>query len=181
MGIEKNEIIELNDDQFLEAIKEAGLEKSLNNYTQKIGDKRTSEGIETFKKNQEKKDLSDKERLEAVEAELKELKDKTAKENTKTLVETELEKQNLSKGLLKYIKIDSNDPSKITEAVGSLKDDLLNAKQAENDQKLKEGGIPARGESTTGDNVIEKFVENKNAGKTAGTPFKGILDNKEGE
>jgi len=175
------EIIELTDEKFLEAIKTAGLDKSFQAYIQKIGDKRTNEGIETFKKNLEKKDLSDKERLEAVEAELKELKDKTAKENTKILVEAELEKQNLSKGLAKYI--NSNDPSLITESVTNLKEDLLKIKQAENDSKLKGDPPPVKGEpGNGGDQTLKNYVENKNSGKVAGNPFQGKLEEqKKGE
>lgn len=175
------EKLELTPEQFIEACKEAGLESSLTQYVQKIGDKRVSDGIKSYETNRNKKDLSDKERIETLEKELEAVKGTQAKKDLETLIKKELKSQDLSEDLIKYIKIDNDDPFKITEAVKSLKDDLLNAKQAEIDQKLKEGGIPARGESTTGDNVIEKFAENKNAGKTAGAPFKGILDNKEGE
>ena len=183
--IEKlKEKTELTEEQFMDAIKKSGLENSLAQYVQRTGDKRVSEGILSFQKNQEKKNLSDKERLEAVEAELKELKDKTAKENTKTLIETELVKQNLSKGLLKYVKV--NDISEIAGSVTALKDDLLKVEQEKIDEKLKGGDIPSKGETTMGDSVTEKYVENKNAGKIVGNPFEGKLnegksENKKGE
>ena len=187
MEIENKEI-ELTDQQFLEACKEAGLEKSLNNYTQKIGDKRVDQGIKSFQKNQDKKDLSDKERIESLETELKEMKDSKLKDDTKTLVIAELKKQNLSDKFLTYIKTDSlNDPSQITEAVKNFKEDLLNAKQAEIDQKLKNGDVPQVGEpSPSGDTLTENYAKAKNAGKIAGNPFQGKLDegkseNKKGE
>lgn len=177
MGKEIEEI-ELDEKQFLEAIKEAGLEKSLNNFTQKIGDKRTSEGIATFKKNLEKKDLSDKERIESLETELKGMKDDKSKSDRSTLVKAELKKQDLSEGFLKYIKIgDLDDQSKIAEAVTNLKDDLLNAKQDEIDQKLKGEAQPVKGETGNGgDSTIEQYAKSKNAGKVSGNPFQGKLD-----
>ena len=188
MGDKDKEIL-LNEEEFLAACKEAGLEKSLNSYTQKIGDQRVDKGIKTYQGNQEKKNLSDKERIESLETELKEMKSGKAKEDKKTLVKAELKKQDLSEGFLKYIKIDDlDDQPKIAEAVTNLKDDLLNAKQAEIDQKLKGGDIPLHGEADTGkgDSLTKSYAEAKNAGKIAGNPFEGKLDegkseNKEGE
>ena len=170
--------IELTEEEFLAKIKENNLGDYLAKYTQKISDKRTSEGIDTFKKNLEKKDLSDKERILSLETELKEMKDNKAKDDKKTLVITELKKQNLSDGFLKYIKIDDlDDQSKIVEAVKNFKDDLLNARQAEIDQKLKGETPPVKGISGNGgDSTLETYVENKNAGKIAGNPFAGKLE-----
>ena len=144
---------ELTEEEFLAKIKEGNLGDNLDKYTQKIGDKRTSEGIATFKKNLEKKDFSDSEKIINLETELKELKDTTTKENTKTLIEAELEKQNLSKGLIKYLKIE--DPSLIAESVASLKNDLLEIKQGEIDQRLKEGDIPSKGDPAGAGSGIE--------------------------
>ncbi|MBA7495755.1 hypothetical protein ES702_06344 [subsurface metagenome] len=177
MGNENKEIL-LSDEQFLEACKEAGLEKSLNSYTQKVGDKRVDQGIKTYQGNQEKKNLSDKERIESLEAELKEMKNGKAKEDKGTLVKAELKKQDLSEGFLKYIKVDDlDDQSKIEEAVTNLKDDLIDAKQAEIDQKLKGDAPPAKGETGDGgDSTIEQYAKSKNAGKIAGDPFEGKLD-----
>jgi len=163
--------IELDDDKFLEAVKLAGLEKSLSNYTQKISDKRVTSGISTFKKNQEDKNLTDQERIESLETELKEIKAEKARGNLETQIKAEMKKEGLSEGLLKYVKCDDLD--KVGESVKALKEDFLNLKQSEIDTKLKEGGTPAKGD-TSGkvDSVIEKFVEGKNTGKTGG-PFEG--------
>ena len=116
------------------------------------------------------------------------MKDGKAKDDKGTLVKAELKKQDLSEGFLKYIKTDDlDDQSKIAEAVTNLKDDLLNAKQAEIDQKLKGETQPAKGEpGSGGDSTIKQYAESKNAGKIAGNPFEGKLDegkseNKEGE
>ena len=173
-----NKEIKLTEEQFQEAVKEAGLESSLDQYVQKISDKRVSEGIKTYQGNQEKKDLSDKERIESLETELKEMKNGKTKEDVKTLVKAELKKQDLSEDLLKYVKIDNDDLSKIAEAVTGLKDDLLNAKQAEIDQKLKDETAPPHGETDTGkgDQVTENYAKNKNAGVVVGNPFGGKLD-----
>jgi len=178
MVIEKKETIELSDEEFLAKIKEANLGDYLAKYTAKIADKRVTEGIDTFKKNLEKKDLSDKERILSLETELKEMKDNKANDDKKTLVITELKKQNLSDGFLKYIKIDDlDDQSKIVEAVKNFKDDLLNAKQADIDQKLKGDAPPVKGlPGNGGDSTLETYIENKNAGKVAGNPFAGKLE-----
>jgi len=169
---------ELTEEEFLAKIKEGNLSDYLAKYTQKIGDQRTSEGISTFKKNLEKKDLSDKERILSLETELKEMKDNKAKDDKKTMVIAELKKQNLSDGFLKYIKIDDlDDQSKIVEAVKNFKDDLLNVSQAEIDQKLKGDAPPVKGlPGNGGDSTLETYVENKNAGKIAGNPFAGKLE-----
>ena len=165
------EEIELTDDKFLEAIKVAGLESSLANYTQKISDKRVTEGIGTFKKNQEDKNLTDQERIESLENELKEMKAGKAKDNLETSIKDEMKKEGLSEDLIKYVRCD--DPGKVGESVKALKEDFLNLKQSEIDIKLKEGGPPAKGDSSGKvDSVIEKFVEEKNTGKTGG-PFGG--------
>lgn len=182
------EEIELTEDQLLEAIKEAGIDKSFQKYIQKIGDQRVDSGIKSFQKNQDKKNLSDKQRIESLEAELKEMKDNKSKDDKKTLIKAELKKQNLSEGFLKYIKIDDlDDQSKIEEAVTNLKNDLLDAKQASIDQKLKGNTPPVKGEPINGgDSTIKEYAKSKNAGKIAGNPFQGKLDegkseNKEGE
>ncbi|MBA7566471.1 hypothetical protein ES695_12320 [Candidatus Atribacteria bacterium 1244-E10-H5-B2] len=174
--------IELSENELLEAIKEAGIDKPfqayIKNKLQVEGDKRVDQGIKSYQKNQNEKNLSDKERIESLETELKEMKNGKAKEDKKTLVKAELKKQDLSEGFLKYIKIDDlDDQSKIAEAVTGFKDDLLNAKQAENDQKLKGGTVPAKGETGNGgDSTIEQYAKSKNAGEVSGNPFQGKLD-----
>ncbi|MBA7496898.1 hypothetical protein ES702_07507 [subsurface metagenome] len=176
------EEIELTESQLLEAIKEAGIDKSfqayIKNKLQAEGDRRLSEGLKTYQKNQDKKNLSDGERLIAVEAELIELKDKTNKENAKTLIEAELVKQDLSKGLSKYIKIDSNDPSEIEKSVTDLKDNLLKMEQERIDLKLKEGEAPPVGEKSEVGSILENYI--KNGSKTT-SPFKGKISESEGE
>lgn len=170
--------IELSEEELLSAIKEAGIDKSFQKYIQKIGDQRVDQGVKSFQKNQDKKDLSDKERIESLETELKEMKDNKSKSDKLTLVKAELKKQNLSEGFLKYIKVDDlDDQSKIEEAVESFKDDFLNAKQAEIDLKLKGEAPPVKGETGNGgDSTIKQYAESKNAGKVSGDPFQGKLD-----
>lgn len=170
MGEEDKEIL-LDDQQFIEAIREAGLSKTLDNYTSKIADKRVSEGVNTFKKNQESKNLTDKERIESLETELKEIKAEKAKNNLETQIKAELKKEGLSEDLIKYVRV--NDPDKVGESVKALKEDFQNLQQKNIDTRLKEGGIPAKGDtSDKADSVIEKFVESKNKGQ-AGGPFEG--------
>lgn len=164
------EEIELTEDELLAAIKESGLSKSFQSYLQKYSDQKVSSGISTFKKNQENKNLTDQERIESLETELKEMKAGKAKSNLETQIKAEMKKEGLSEELLKYVRCD--DPDKVGESVKALKDDFLNLKQSEIDEKLKEGDIPAKGETVKADSVIEKFVEGKNTGKAEG-PFEG--------
>jgi len=143
------EEILLDDDQLIAAIKEAGLNKSFESYISKYSDKKISEGINSFKKNLTKKDLTDKERLQEVEKELSEMKSNKATNDINTLVKKEMKKQGLNENLLKYIgTVDTDDQSKITEAVENFKNDFLNAKQEAIDSKLRENEPPSKGEST---------------------------------
>ena len=140
--------MEFNEEKFQKAIKDANLGDSLAQYVQKIGDKRVSDGIKSYEDNRNKKDLNDSEKITNLEKELKEMKDSTAKNSLNNSIKESLKKAGLSEGFAKYIKVDNNDQSKIAEAVTGLKDDLLNAKQAEIDLKLKEGDIPQKGDIT---------------------------------
>lgn len=160
----------LDDKQFEAACIEAGLEKSLRSYLQKETDRRVTGALDTFKKNQGDKTLTDQERISELEKEISGLKNGIAKGDLDTLIKAELEKEGLGKDLIKYIRVD--DPGKVGEAVKSLKEDIQNLQQKEIDTKLKEGGIPSKGETIKVDSVIEKFVEGKNIGKTEG-PFEG--------
>ncbi|MBA7480684.1 hypothetical protein ES707_16146 [subsurface metagenome] len=145
------EEILLDDKDFEAAIREAGLTKSLENFTSRTGDKRATGAVETYKKNLNKKDATDKERLEELEKELSELKAGKAKDSLTSQIKAELKKQNLSEGLSKYITID--DPEKIVESVENLKNDLLEAKQADIDSKLKGEGPPLKGDTSSGTSI----------------------------
>jgi hypothetical protein len=137
----------LTDEELISAIREAGIEESFNDYVARYADKRVTQGIATYKENQGKKDMNDQEKITNLENELSELKGKMSKQSIDTQIKNELKAQNLSEGLIKYLKIE--DPSKIAESVADLKSDLLEIKQAEIDEKLKEqGGIPQKGDIT---------------------------------
>jgi len=179
----KNNNTELTEDEFLKAIKEANLGNSLAQYIQKEGDRRLTEGLKTYQVNQSKKNFSDSEKITNLEKELSEMKGSQSKKDIETLIKNELKAQNLNEGLIKYVKVDSNDPSLIAESVKGLKDDLLDAKQAENDSKLKGDPPPVKGEpGNGGDQTLKNYVENKNSGKVAGNPFQGKLEEqKKGE
>jgi hypothetical protein len=141
-----NEKIELTDEKFLEAIKEANLGDSLAKYTQKIGDKRVSEGIDSFKKNQDKKNFSDSEKITNLENELKEMKDNTAKNSLDNSIKASLKEAGLSKGFAKYIKVDKEED--IGTAVKDLTDNILELKQFDLDNKLKGNEPPVKGDIT---------------------------------
>ncbi|MBA7495099.1 hypothetical protein ES702_05678 [subsurface metagenome] len=167
----------LTDQEFLEAVKIAGLEDFLTSYTQKISDKRVSNGIETFKKNLGEKDLSDKEEIELLKNELKDLKGTMTKKDMDTLIKAELKAQNLSEGLIKYITV--KDAKDIGEQVKGLKDELLAVQQGDIDKKLEGTTSPAKGLPTGTDSTLESFIESKNKGQGVSSPFKGKLESNE--
>lgn len=152
------EEIELSDEEFLNACKEAGIEKSLISYTTKISDKRVSEGIETFKKNLGKKDLSDKERLQEAEKELSEMKSNNAKSILNNSIKKALKEVDLGEGFAQYIKVEKEED--IETAVKDLKKNILGQEQESIDEKLKEGDIPLKGEGTfTGSGSMETVAK----------------------
>ncbi|MBA7526150.1 hypothetical protein ES705_18311 [subsurface metagenome] len=146
--------IELTDEQFLEACKEAGLEKSLNQYTTRIADKRVSAGVSTFKKNLQAKDLTDSERLQEAEKEISEMKSNNAKNILNNSIKKALKEADLSEGFAQYIKVDKEED--IENAVKDLQNNILEQKQESIDKKLKEGDKPLKGEQTfTGSGSLE--------------------------
>ena len=172
--------IELDDKQFEEACREAGLLESLKSYTAKIGDKRVTEGIKSYEANRNKKDLSDKERIETLEKELEEVKGLQTKKDLETLIKKELKSQNLSEDLIKYIKTDNNDPSEIEKSVTALRDDLLKIEQDKIDLKLKEGDVPLTGDKAGASSLLENYIKNANEGKNT-SPFEGKISKSEGD
>jgi hypothetical protein len=168
----------LTDEMLLAKLKEIGLEEAFNNYVTKYADKRVTEGIETYKKNQDKKDMNDQEKIQQLEAEIKELKGSLTKNNIDTQINNELKAQGLFEGLAKYVKI-PDDPTKenaIAEAVKELKDDFLKLSQEQIDNKLKGISPPVKGETPGAggsDDLVKNYVESKNTGKNAGIPFQG--------
>ena len=155
---DENKEILLSDEEFLEACKTAGLEKSLSQYTTKIADKRVSAGVETFKKNLQAKDLTDKERLQEVEKELSEMKSNNAKSSLNNSIKKALKEADLGEGFASYIKVDKEED--IETAVKDLKENILGQEQESIDKKLKEGGVPPKGESTfTGSGSMETVAK----------------------
>ena len=151
------EEIELNESQLLDAIKEAGIDKSFQAYLQKYTDQKVSSGIDTFKKNTQAKNLSDKERLEAVETELKNLKDNNLKSSLDNSIKASLKEAGLSEGFLKYIKVEKEED--IGTAIKDLNDNILGLKQEAIDKKLKEGEPPQKGDVTFAGSGMETAVK----------------------
>lgn len=139
---------ELSEEEFLAKIKEANLGDNLDKYTQKIGDKRTSEGIATFKKNLEKKDFTDSEKIINLENELKEIRDTNLKNTLNNSIKDSLKAAGLSEGFLKFIKVDKEED--IGSAVKELNDNILGLKQLDIDNKLKGGEPPSKGDTFAG-------------------------------
>jgi len=171
MAEEKKELTE--DEEFLAAIKTANLSDYLAKYTAKIADKRVTEGIATFKKNLEKKDFTDSEKIINLENELKELKDINLKSSLNTLIKNSLKTAGLSEGFLKFIRVDKEED--IGAAVKDLGDNILQLKQLDIDNKLKGNEPPAKGEpGNVGNSTLQSYVESKNKGEQ-NSPFKGKI------
>ena len=174
----ENEEIELTEEELLSAIEVSGLSKPFQAYIQKIGDKRMSEGLKTYQANQNKKNLSDSERIVNLEKEITELKNGISKSSLNNSIKASLKEAGLSEGFAQYIKVDSNNPSEIVKSVAELKDNLTKIEQDKIDLKLKQGGIPPKGQSGTGGNsTLENYIESKNKGQI-NSPFQGKLEAK---
>ena len=194
--------IELTPEQLIEAIKEAGLEESYNKHLQSETDRRVSQAITTHdlksakekeeaatkekaeeKKKKEQADMSDSEKKISDLTEevgklttlVKDLSGTTVKTKRETLIKDALKKADLSEGFLSYIKVDKDED--IEESVKSLKDKVLDFKQAEIDKKLKDEEVPPKGEAagTIEEDVAKKFAEEKNLG-AKGQPFQGLSE-----
>lgn len=170
MAIEE---IELTEDELLAAIKESGLEKSFQSYIQKSGDRRLSEGLKTYQANQGKKNLSDSEKITNLENELKELKNGNLKNSLDNSIKAGLKEAGLSEGFAKFIKVDKVE--NIGSSIKDLKDNILDLKQSEINEKLKGNEPPAKGEpGKGGDSTLESYAESKNKGES-NSPFKGKI------
>lgn len=183
--------IELDSEQFVEAIKTAGLEESLNKHIQSVTDRRVSQAITTHdlktakekeeatkkveddeKKKKEQEGMSDSdkkiseltEEVSKLTTLVKDLSGSTVKIKRETLIKDALKKADLSEGFLNYIKVEKDED--IDESVKKLKDQVTESKQAEIDEKLKDGDIPAKGEATESiaESTAIKFAEEKNKG-----------------
>jgi len=154
---QNKEKIELSDQEFLEAVKTAGLEKNFKSYLQKEGDRRLTEGLKTYQKNLEKKDSSDSEKIINLENELKELKNTNLKTSLDNSIKDSLKEAGLSEGFSKYIKVDKEED--IEAAVKDLNDNILGLKQKSIDEKLKEGEPPQKGDVTFAGSGMETAVK----------------------
>ena len=183
--------IELSSEQFIEAVKEAGLEESLNKHIQKETDRRVSQAITTHdmkvakekeevtkkaeadeKKKKEQAGMGDTDRkisdltgeVSKLTTLVKDLSGSTVKIKQETLIKDALKKADLSEGFLNYIKVEKDED--IDESVKKLKDQVLESKQAEIDEKLKDGDIPEKGEAagSIAEDTATKFAEEKNEG-----------------
>lgn len=151
------EEIELTGDELLAAIKESGLSKSFQTYIKKYSDQKVTQGIDTFKKNTQAKNLTDSEKITNLETELKELKNGNLKNSLDTLIKASLKKVGLSEGFLKYIKVDKEED--IGPAIKDLNDNILGLKQEEIDNKLKGEEPPPKGDVTFAGSGMETAVK----------------------
>ena len=194
--------VELDSEQFVEAIKEAGLEESLNKYLQSETDRRVSQAITTHdlklvkekeeaatkektekKKEEEQKNMSESdkkisdltEEVKSLTTLVKDLSGTTVKTKRETLIKDALKKADLSEGFLSYITVEKDED--VEGKVESLKDEVLGHKQAEIDKKLKDGEVPQKGEAagTIEEDVAKQFAEEKNLG-SKGQPFEGLSE-----
>lgn len=205
---QEKEELELTSEELINAIKEANLTKSFEKYVKeqqdKEADRRVSQAIlthdlklkkeaeeaEAKKKAEEEKkkgqaNMSDTEKTIANLTEqignltnmVKGLGESTIKAKRETLIKDSLKKAGLSEGFSKYIIVDKDED--IEENVKNLKDQILGLQQAEIDKRLKDGGIPAKGEAagSIAEETAKKFAQERNKGSAA-QPFQGF-DEKE--
>ena len=194
--------IELTPEQLVEAIKEAGLEESFKKYLQSETDRRVSQAVTTHdlklakekeeatakgkaeeKKKKEQANMSDTEKkISDLTGEVinltnlvKDLSGTTVKTKRETLIKDALKKAGLNEGFLSYITVDKDED--IEESIKSLKDKVLDFKQAEIDKKLKDGEVPPKGEpaGTIGEEMAISFAKGKNEGPE-GQPFQGLSE-----
>ena len=194
--------IELTPEQLVDAIKEAGLEESFSKYLQSETDRRVSQAITThdLKSAKEKEEAITKEKAEKKKKEdqanmsdtekkisdltesvskltdfVKDLSGTTVKAKRETLIKDALKKADLNEGFLSYITVDKDED--IEESVKSLKDKVLDFKQAEIDKKLKDGEIPSKGEpaGSIGEENAINFAKERSEGPT-GQPFQGLSE-----
>ena len=106
---------------------------------------------------------------------IKDLSGSTVKIKRETLIKDALKKADLGEGFLNYIKVEKDED--IDESVKKLKDQVTESKQAEIDEKLKDGDIPEKGESTgsIAEETATKFAEEKNKG-AEGEAFQGLSE-----
>jgi len=182
---------DLTPDEVTKKLKEAGLEDIVKKLLQSETDKRVTQAIATHdqKLAKEKEDIETK-RL-ADEAKTKGQAEMTATEKTianmaeqigdlnkkldgftesgvktkrDTLIKTALKKADLSEGLSNYINVEKDD--EIEEKVNNLKTELLGIKQAEIDEKIKNGEIPNAGGllGSVNEKKAEEYAEERNNG-----------------
>lgn len=156
MENQNKEKIELSDQEFLEAVKTAGLEKNFKSYLQKEGDRRLTEGLKTYQKNLEKKDSSDSEKIINLENELKEIKDTNLKNTLNNSIKASLKVAGLSEGFAKYIQVDKEED--IGTAIKDLNDNILGLKQEAIDNQLKGDNPPLKGDKTGTGSGMETAV-----------------------
>jgi hypothetical protein len=194
--------IELTSEQLIEAIKEAGLKESFDKFLQSETDRRVSQAVTTHdlklakekeeatakgkaeeKKKKEQANMSDTEKkISDLTGEVinltnlvKDLSGTTVKTKRETLIKDALKKAGLNEGFLSYITVDKDED--IEESIKSLKDKVLDFKQAEIDKKLKDGEVPPKGEpaGTIGEEMAISFAKGKNEGPE-GQPFQGLSE-----
>lgn len=178
----------MSKEEFLEAVKKAGLEDAFNRLMQSETDRKASELLkkhqDDLKKSaddeaEKKKKADEQKTMTEEQKEIQSLKD-TVKELQETItgiktnitkgdlssqIRAELKKQGLSENFESNIVI--SDPAKITEAVSSFKTNFDEQQQASIDAKLKAGELAPVKTGTAGQTPDEAKVAEyaKNIGK----------------
>lgn len=180
----KPEKFKLTTEEFLSAVKEAGLEDSLKDYLTREADRRVTEAIKTHdkklreemeKKKQEEQKNNSTNSTNPLEQEIKELKEKLEslskfqseyqKKTWKEQVRTALKNAGLKEDLAEYLHVEEGDTEHLEQAVNMMKEHITTLAQDKIDKMIQEGSIPAQSTSgTPAEENITQFAEELNKG-----------------
>ena len=189
-------VMDMTEEEFVAAVKKAGMEDLLKKYTNRESDKRVTEAIKTHEKKlaDKKPDdtkkvtdnmTEDQKRIAELENTLKVITEKLEGVTTKlttsdmeTRIKAEIKKAGLSEDFADLIHVD--DTEKITDAVTSLKSRIDQAKQADINKMLESGELASvkKGDSgiTLDDSKVAEYAKSLTGSGAVKTPdFQGKI------
>ena len=144
---------DLTDEEFITSVKNAGLEKPLQKYT----DRKVSEGLSTRETNL-KKEYDDK--IQILTEENNKLKQSAGKKDQDDLKVKMLKEAGLSEGMIKYITAEKEDD--IKSQIEDLKNNIQEAQQKEINNNLEGNERPVAGDtnqSSTLENIAKDYAK----------------------
>lgn len=192
---DSEKVADLTEEEFIAAIKKAGMEDLLKKYTSRESDKRVTEAIKTHekklaeKKPNEKKvtdDMTEEQKkiaelentLKLITEKLEGVTTKITTSDMESRIKAEIKKAGLSEDFADLIHVD--DTEKITDAVTSLKSRIDQAKQADINKMLESGELASvkKGDSgiTLDDSKVAEYAKSLTGSGAVKTPeFQGKI------